>query len=128
MGIFDYINAINFTKVDQIEEEGEKGYDCYMTNKSLSYFSDTVLFANEMNIHYSLPKRTQFDFLRFGVSKRKRFAKWHKAEKNDELVDKICNQENISQVKVRQMISLLTDSQIKQLKIDYGLKNGKNSV
>ena len=77
---FDYANAINQTKqnimVDDIEE---KSYNAFMVNRSLSYFPDTVLFANEMNRHHHLDNRLQFDFLLNTIRKGKRFSKWAKA-------------------------------------------------
>ena len=50
---FDYINSINFTKKNLMrgtenDDLAEKGYVPYITNKTLSYFTDTLLYANEM--------------------------------------------------------------------------------
>ena len=50
---FDYANAINQTKVDiMVDDIEEKSYSSYMVNRSLSYFPDTTLLANEMNINH----------------------------------------------------------------------------
>lgn len=125
MNPFDYLNSINFTKDDLFEQNDGVGYDPFLTNKSLSYFVDTVLFANEVNIRYQIPKKAQFDFLRFGISKRKRFSKWHKQEKNSELVLAIATIENISVDKVKKMLSVLDDSKIKILKNTYVMKERK---
>ena len=56
----------------------EKAYNGYMINRSLSYFPDTVLAANEMNVNHQLDKKMQFDFLINIIRKRKRFSKWEK--------------------------------------------------
>ena len=35
-----------------------------------------------------MDKKLQFDYLRMSLRKRKRFSKWQKQEKSDELTDK----------------------------------------
>ena len=78
---FEYVNAINSTKKDiMVDDLAEKGYSPYMINRSLSYFNDTVLYANEMNKHHHLENRMQFDFFINIVRKRKRFSKWIKPQ------------------------------------------------
>jgi len=63
MNPFEYINAINTTKKDiMVDDIAESKYTPFMVNRSLSYFPDTVLFANEMNINHHLDNRLQFDF------------------------------------------------------------------
>ena len=81
MNPFEYVTAINYTKTNMIvDEETEKGYLPYMSNRSLSYFQDTVAVANAMNQYHILDKKLQFDFLINIVRKRKRFSKWIKPE------------------------------------------------
>jgi len=64
MNPFDYVNAINETKKDiMIDDLAEKSYASFTVNRSLSYFSDTVLIANEMNRYHHLIKNYNFIFL-----------------------------------------------------------------
>ena len=64
MNPYDYLNAINTTKKNVIVDDvTEKGYSAFMVNRSLSYFNDTVLLANEMNRYHHLANKLQFDFL-----------------------------------------------------------------
>jgi hypothetical protein len=63
----------------------EKSYSSYMVNRGLSYFEDSVLYANEMNQRPTADSRMQFDFLRLSLSKRKRMSKWFKAEADDKV-------------------------------------------
>ena len=82
MNPFEYLNAVNMTKKDvMVDDLAEKAYNSFMVNRSLSYFNDTVLMANEMNINHHLDNRLQFDFLINIVRKKKRFSKWIKPEK-----------------------------------------------
>ena len=76
MNPFEYVNAINTGKKDiMIDDLAEKSYSSFTINRSLSYFNDTVLAANEMNKHHHLDKKLQFHFLINIIRKRKRFSK-----------------------------------------------------
>ena len=81
---FDFLNEINQGKkdlmADDIDQQVEKQYNPFIINRGLSYFKDTALFANEMNIKNNLPPRMQYDFYRNIVTPKKRFAKWTKKE------------------------------------------------
>jgi len=64
MNPFDYLTAINHSKKDiMVDDLAEKDYNSWMVNRGLSYFPDTVLLANEMNIRHTIDSRLQFDFL-----------------------------------------------------------------
>ena len=53
MNPFEYVKSITHSKVDIMTgEEEEKGYNSFLINRGLSYYQDTVLFANEMNEYY----------------------------------------------------------------------------
>lgn len=82
---FDFLNSINDTKAQIMSEEDERYYAAFVVNKSLSYFRETVLIANEMNCKAHLDNKLQFDFLRLVVPKKKRFSKWDKSEVTDDL-------------------------------------------
>ena len=80
MNPFEYLKAINTTKQNIMEDDiAEKGYNAFIVNRSLSYFPDTVLYANEMNVNHHIDSRLQFDFFINIIKKRKRFSKWTKA-------------------------------------------------
>ena len=58
MNPFEYVNSITHNKKDiMVDDISEKGYNSFMVNRSLSYFHDTVLMANEMNQHHHLDNR-----------------------------------------------------------------------
>ena len=87
MKLGDYLNAINFSKKDLMDtedEQVEKKYLPFIINRCLSYFPDTILQVNEMNLHSNLDKKMQFDFLRHSIRPRKRFSKWLKNEKTEQ--------------------------------------------
>lgn len=86
MNPFDYVNSVNHTKKDIMETpEDETAYNAFLVNRSLSYFSDTVGFANAVNQYHHLDNRLQYQFLINTIRKRKRFSKWAKPETHNEV-------------------------------------------
>lgn len=87
---FDFMNAVSHNKKDLIgdsdyPEMTEKEYNAYIVNRGFSFFDDTILHANEMNQRAHLFPRAQFDYYRSVLRPRKRFSKWHKADKDKDL-------------------------------------------
>ena len=116
MNPFEYLKAINDTKKDiMVDDIAEKGYNAYMVNRGLSYFNDTVIFANEMNRLHHLDNRLQFDFYINIIRKRKRFSKWIKPDIASD-VEVVKEYYGYSNEKARQALSLLTSEQINELR------------
>ncbi len=117
MSPFDYVNSILQNKKNLIKDElTEKEYQPFLVNRSLSYHKDCIMYANEMNRRHFLDKKLQFDFLLNTVRSQKRpFAKWAKAEKNDDL-ECIKQVYGFSDTKAREALRLLSNEQIQQLK------------
>lgn len=113
MNPFDYLNSINTTKKDIMEQEST--YNPYMINRGLSYFNDTVLYANEMNRYHHLDNKLQYHFLINSIRPRKRFSKWLKKSDPDS-VEVVKEYYGYSNEKARQVLSLLSDMQINELK------------
>lgn len=115
---FDYLNAINSTKEDLLKDalpEDEKKYNSFIVNRGLSYFSDSVLFANEMNRYHMIDNKMQFDFLRLALRKRKRFSKWNKAEDN-ESINVIKQYYGYNDQKATEVLDLLSPDDISVLR------------
>jgi hypothetical protein len=85
MNPFDIVKDLSNEKKGIINEENEKEYLHYIVNKAFSYYVDTALLANEMNMNPHLDKRQQYDFYFNAVRPRKRYSKWHKREVTPEL-------------------------------------------
>lgn len=113
MSPFDYINAINFTKQNLFEDpQAHKDYNAWIVNKGLSYFPDTLLYANEMNRHYGIPKEWQFSFLLNSIAKKKRFSKWSKKDAISESLRLVKEYYGYSNEKAKQALSVLSDEQL----------------
>lgn len=115
MNFFDFLNSINQTKEDLIKADSlnEKDYNAFMVNRGLSYFHDTIMYANEMNQFADIPKRWQYDFYLHGVSKKKRFSKWSKKESfgDDHIVHIIAKEYDYSLSRALEVMDILTDEQ-----------------
>ena len=109
----DWLNSINFTKQNLIEEDSdtEKQYPSYIINRCLSGHIDSVMFANEMNKHPNLEKRLQYDFFLNSLRKRKRYSPWLRKEQieNLELVKRYYGYSN---EKAKQVLNILTREQL----------------
>jgi hypothetical protein len=111
----DYLNAINVNKASLCDDEhDERGYIPFLVNRGLSYFPDTIMQANEMNMNASLRKKMQFDFLRYSIRSRKRFSKWIKAEEHEHL-DAIQERYGCSLTKAKEYARVLTPQQLEQI-------------
>ena len=113
---FDFINAISHTKQDLMQvENAESQYKCYVINKGLSFYPDTVIQANEMNSRPHLDKKMQFNFLINIIRSKKRYSKWLKPEKFSAL-EIIQQYYGYSRDKARQVLPLFSEEQIDYLK------------
>jgi len=119
MNPFDIIKSISSTKKNILENE--KDYNAFMVNRGLSYFPDTVIYANEMNKYHHLDTRLQFDFLINIVRKRNRFSKWNKSIESEN-INAIKEYYGYSNEKARDVLPLLSDENLKTIrgKIQHG--------
>jgi hypothetical protein len=117
MSPFDFINAINLTKEDLFQDKmASKDYSPFLVNRGLSFFHDTVVQANMMNQHSSIPKDWQFYFLLNSVTKKKRFSKWAKADKASESLLLVQEYYGYSSEKAKEALSVLSDEQLNEIK------------
>ncbi len=124
----DFIKSINTSKkkmedLDEDFETTEKEYYPFVVNRCLSYFPDTIMQVNEMNINSSLPSKMQYDFLVGSIRKRSRFHKWMK-KNEDKRLESISEYYQVSSRKAAEIINILTNDQI--LLIQDVCKKGGN--
>ena len=121
MNLGEYLDAINSSKVNVVRdnevsrEAAEKSYEPFVISRSLSYFEDSVLFVNELNRYSTVSKIQHFEFLLHSLRRRKRFAKWSKAEKPNDVIKAIMHQYDYSQKRAMEVVGLLNDEQKQEL-------------
>ena len=117
MKLGEYLNAINHSKeplMDTEDETVEKQYPPFVINRCLSYFIDTILYANSMNEYAHISNKMQFDYLSNSIRKRKRFSRWLKKEMTDD-IEIIKEMYNYSDAKAKEVAELFTPKQIKEM-------------
>lgn len=117
MELKQFLSSINYDKkpLMDADEDAVRHYLPFVVNKCLSYFTDTIFYANEMNCKPWLDKKSQFDFYRVGVRKKKRFSPWLKKEIESE-VDIIKAVFGYSEQKAREVLNILKPQDFEQLK------------
>lgn len=126
MKLKDFLSSINHDKTPLLDkdENAYRLYPAFVVNRCLSYFSDTIFHANEMNCAPWLDNKSQFDFYRIGVRKKKRFSPWLKKE-TEESIDLIIQVYGYSEQKAREVLNILRPEDLEVLRksLDTGGTN-----
>ena len=122
----DYLYSINQSKKNILDDDPNavRKYPAYVVNRCLSSFTDTVLYANEMNKNSHLPNKMQYDFFLNSVKPRKRFSPWARKDSIDYL-DIVKEYYGYNDDKALQALRILTKDQLD--KISYLLRKGGNN-
>jgi len=125
MNPFEFVKSINQTKKDLFTDPEvlETDYISYVVNKSLSYFPETILYANEINRYSFVDNKLQYHYLLNTVRPGKRFTKWVKRE-NKEDIEAVKEYYGYSTEKADQALTILTIDNLNYIK--QKLKSGKN--
>lgn len=121
MNPFDYVKDIQRGKRDIIRnsenpEKAENLYNPFMVNKALSFYPDSILYANEMNRRPEMNNLLQFDYLINTVRSMKRDHAWIKKQAQDEDVLTLAEYLGMSPRRVEESLKVLTSDQLKELK------------
>ncbi len=117
MELKDWLNSINFTKKNLMEEDPslKKDYAPYIINRCLSGNLDCIMFVNEMNKYSFLDKDMQYSFYLNTLRKKKRFSPWLR---KDKVTDLQCVKQyyGYSNEKASQALKILSNEQIAFIK------------
>jgi len=117
MELKDWLNSINFNKVNLIKDEPHmaKEYPSFIINRCMSGHLDCILFASEMNKYHFLDKDMQYEFYINILRKRKRFSPWIRKDKVTDL-DCVKQYYGYSNEKASQALKILSHEQIEFIK------------
>ena len=109
----NWLNSINQSKKNLIDEDPslEKEYSPYIVNRIYSGHLDSIMFANEMNMNHSLPKKMQYDFFINILRVKKRFSPWLRKDEIKDL-DYVKRYYGYSNEKAKQALKILTNEQL----------------
>ena len=121
MNPFDFVNDINFGKKDIMTDSdnpelAESTYNPFLTNRALSYFPDTIQFANMMNKNSHIDNMLQYSFLLNIIRKRKRFSKWFK-KNDDDVLQMVIDYYGYSVNKAKEALKILNNEQIEAIRV-----------
>ena len=119
MGPFDFVNSINSSKKEDLmadPEVSEKDYSPFLTNKALSYFNDTIGFANVMNMNYHLDNKLQYHYLLNITRPRVRRSKWHKKLAENADLELIQQYYGYNAKKAQDALAVLSPEQINDIR------------
>lgn len=120
MELKDWLNSINYTKKNLIEDDPslEKDYNPYIINRCLSGHIDCVMFANEMNKNHFLPKKVQYDFYINILRKKKRYSPWLRKDNIKDL-DYVKRYYGYNNEKAKQALIILNKEQLNYIKSKF---------
>ena len=123
---FDFVNSINVSKDNLIEKDPncEKDYVPFLTNRALSYFPDTVLYANVMNGYPFLSNKLQYEYLLNSIRPKRRFSKWAKRDESEN-IKALSRYYGYSMKKAEEVLPIFSQEQIDTIKekITLGVTN-----
>ena len=113
---FDFIKSFESKGDNLFSDETEKDYVPFVINRAMAFSADTIAYAEMMNRAHTLDKRMQHDFYFYAVPKRKRYAKWIKAEVENPDVEIVASLFSINKSQARKYLELLSVEQLDVIK------------
>ena len=132
---FDYVKSIQKSKIDLIRKSNNinaiKDYNPYLTNKALSFYADSIFYANDMNFYNQLDKDQQYGYLINTVRSMNRQFTWFKREKDSD-IETIMKYYSMNRQRARETIKFLSKDNIKNIKAQLNeggevIKNLRNN-
>jgi len=115
MNPFDVVTDVGYSKKGIISKDNEKDYAPFLVNRSMSYFIDTLYYAQEMNINPGIDNLLQYDYYFNSVPKKKRFSKWTK-KVVDEDVELVAEYYNYGYKRAEEACKILSKEHIARIK------------
>jgi hypothetical protein len=115
-------SIVTKTQLESIDD-----YNPYLVNRALSYRRDAIFQAEAMSRYgAALTNEQQYRFYRESIPRgTKRFVKWGKPEKAQELVVLVSKRYNVNVNRATEMVSMLSEDQKNKL-FDTFEKGGLN--
>lgn len=107
---FDWISDVS-DKKQNLFEQGEKGYNPFLVNRGLSYFSDCIMYSQKMNMCSHLSPEMQHAYYFFSLKKRKRYSKWAKSDRDEKIVMDVARTYQINPKRAEEVLAILNEDQ-----------------
>jgi hypothetical protein len=124
MSPFDFVTAVTTTKENVFDDLTEKEYQPFIINKAISFNSQDVFFASELNKYPAVPKKLQFLFYLNALNKGKRTGRWVKKDSFPEDLELLKEVYGFSNEKATSALAVLSQEQVEQIRM-LNSKGGK---
>jgi hypothetical protein len=114
MSPWDFVKSINDKEYSFNEDIDKKDYSEYIINKAFSFFPDTIFLANELNMCPEIPAKQHYEFLYYATSKKRRFSKWVKPQRDADIV-LLAQRLGIRYDRAVEIMDILTETELKNL-------------
>ena len=128
---FDFVKAINSkAKKDLIRESdnptlAEKDYNSFLTNRNMSFFIDTIRYANEINMLPSLDNILKNDYYLNSIRHGNRYSDIKYKRQEEEDINIIQEYYSVNYLRALEIGKLLSKEQLDLIKIRI-IKGGNN--
>jgi NACalpha-BTF3-like transcription factor len=130
MDMISALNSINISKqnlmrddVGNTVEAEVKGYPAFPVMRSLSYHQDVILIINMLNEvglqSFGVNPQQHYEFLLHAVPKAKRFAKWAKQDKEED-IELLMETFPVSYEKAKDILSLIGEADMQRIRNSKG--------
>ena len=79
------INNVSYGKKDLWDYDSARIWKNFHANRQFSFFPDTVLYANEVNLYPDMPENWNHDYFMNSLRSSKRFATRPKKQEDDDI-------------------------------------------
>lgn len=122
--VFSFVKSINETKQYVYNEETAKEYNQFIICRALSYFMDTVIYAEDVSKMKHVDDEMKYDYLLNTIRPRNRYKPWLKRSSSEDF-ELIQKHFNYSPSKTKQAMRILSKSDIDKIRLMYGASDDK---
>jgi hypothetical protein len=122
MSPFDFVKDIQGPKKDLVRtsdsspEEALKVYHPWVINRAMSFYVDSILYANEVNMNPHIDRLMQHDYYLHSIRSMRRSHSWIKTVEPTEDVRAVMEYMGISSNRAKEYVRVLTPDQLHEIK------------
>ena len=116
VNFWTYFNTITKTKKDIWEEGSEKVYSNYQVNRLLSNFTDSIIYANEVNLVPRIPAKWHYYYMLNSLRSNSRFSGKKEVDKDLDNIVLVAEAFKCNTRRAKEYLKLLSKDQLDVIK------------
>lgn len=119
ISLTEWLNSINYTKIDLMNEDNEMKYQQFIINSILSHSKELIYYIDALNC-INMSNRMHYDFLLSAIPPSKRYVPFFnmKIQKNED-VELVKRYYKVSYNRANQYYEMLSEEDISKLRKYY---------